>query len=444
MSLPSPSYFKNNLSLKTLSIGGLILLMMIPAFIIRDVVGDRQFYRENALGFIEKTWGGEQVVSGPILAIPYTYYREADGKRQIVSGHAFFLPDILNLQVTVQAQKKRRGIFTTVVYTSAIHMDADYSHLNYTVLGLDQSAFQWSKAKLLIGLSDVKGINSQIHGKWNAQPILFEPGFPLKHIAESTVAIDAPLSVSNSKRHIFQTTIELRGSRKLLFTPLGKETKIGMVSDWGNPSFTGAFIPQSHAISRDSFKAQWSVFNLNRSFPQQWLDANMPAIAESAFGVELLTGPDIYTKINRVTKYAILFVSLTFTMIFLIELAQHKRVHPIQYILIGLALSVFYLLLLSLSEFIGFDRAYLIAALTISALIGAYAKSVFLSRKITVLVTLIILFVYAYLFILLQLQDYSLLLGTIGLLVVIGMLMVVTRKVDWYGHLSSDHVNKRV
>lgn len=212
-------------------------------------------------------------------------------------------------------------------------------------------------------------------------------------------------------------------------------TLVRIQSKWNTPSFDGAFLPDKRTIDKDGFSATWTILHLNRNFPQQWKD-NEYLIADWSFGVDLLFPVDQYQKSYRSAKYAIMFIALTFLTFFFSEVLNKIRVHPIQYLLIGFALCIFYSLLISLSEHIGFGLAYLIGSIAIITMITAYSASILKDKILTALVSFILIALYVFLFTILQLEAYSLLMGSIGLFIVMSVIMYLSRNVDWYSPIS--------
>ena len=234
----------------------------------------------------------------------------------------------------------------------------------------------------------------------------------------------------------------MNGSDGLFFIPVGKETKVELSSPWSNPSFTGSFLPNERQIDSDGFTAEWKILHLNRNFPQQWKGAHYK-IDHSFFGVKLRLAVDDYQKIMRTAKYAIMFITLTFLTFFMIELLGKKVIHPIQYILIGFALLIFYTLLLSISEYLTFKFAYLLAGAAIILLISLYTKTVLNSTLQTITIAGVLVLLYGYLYVILQLQDFALLMGSIGLFIVLAVVMYLTRKVDWFTIMSNRQLNEK-
>jgi inner membrane protein len=289
------------------------------------------------------------------------------------------------------------------------------------------------EAFVCIGLNDFRGIEDQLSLSWNDSSHIFNAGMPDDHIIKN--GLHTPVALNDNdltKSNTFKLQLHLRGSENLSFTPVGKTTDVHFTSAWTNPSFDGSFLPvTTPQITEKGFSAEWKVQHLNRNYPQCWKDGNYN-IADSRFGITLLQPVDSYSKTMRSVKYAILFIALTFGLYFFLEILQKRTVHPIQYVLVGLALSIFYTLLLSISEYIQFNIAYSIAAAATVALITLYTKSVFHKWKIAMLFGVMLTTLYTFIFILLQLQDGALLFGSIGLFIVLAVVMYYSRKINWY------------
>jgi inner membrane protein len=208
-------------------------------------------------------------------------------------------------------------------------------------------------------------------------------------------------------------------------------TDVNLASEWPNPSFNGAFLPDKRTVTVNGFKANWNVLHLNRNFPQIWT-GNQHAISNSSFGIDLLLPVDNYQKSYRSIRYAILFIGFTYLVFFFIEVLNKIFIHPIQYILVGVALIVFYTLLLSISEHINYNFAFIISALATLLLIAGYVRAILKSGKLTMLISGILAVLYTFIFVIIQLQDYALLIGSIGLFIILGLVMYFSRKIDWY------------
>jgi inner membrane protein len=246
-----------------------------------------------------------------------------------------------------------------------------------------------------------------------------------------------PDGVGGATNLDFRMTLGLKGSEGIRFAPVGRQNGVKLASAWPDPSFQGAFLPAERRVAADGFEASWEVSWYGRSYPQQSTDQGKgpgftaDAVEPSLFGVDFVAPVDAYRMVERATKYGVLFIALIFTAFFLFEVLSALRIHTIQYTLVGAAMCLFYLAVLSLSEFIRFACAYWAGALASALLIVLYSLKMLRSGKRTVIVAAALLVIYAYLYVVLQLQDYSLLLGTAGLFVVLGIVMYSTRNMDW-------------
>lgn len=256
-------------------------------------------------------------------------------------------------------------------------------------------------------------------------------GTPNPELFGNGVNAAIPVALNSiDKSQSFAINLHLKGSEKLYFTPVGKTTKVHMTSSWTTPSFDGNFIPLNSTVNEKGFSADWQVQNLNRNYPQSWKDAKFD-IDASAFGVNLLQPVDSYSMTTRSVKYAILFIALSFALYFFIEIVQKRNIHPAQYVLVGLALCVFYTLLLSISEYLPFSVAYITSTIATVTLITTYSKTLFGSWKIALMLGFVLLALYGFIYVLIQLQDGALIFGSIGLFVLLAIIMYYSRKIDW-------------
>ena len=282
----------------------------------------------------------------------------------------------------------------------------------------------------------MRGIKNTIQLNWNNQSFLFEPGIKGGNdLFDSGVSVKIPLNKTNlnERKYPFSFQLNLNGSEELNFLPLGQKTTVQLRSSWNDPSFDGAFLPESRQISKNGFVAAWQVLDLNRNYPQQWVgETNKESINRSKFGVKLFSPVTEYTKATRSIKYLFMFVGLTFLIFFLVEVFNKRRIHPIQYLLIGFSLCIFYILLLSISEHLSFELAYLIASISITVLITAYVKSTLKAKILTIATAIFLVILYGFMYVLLQNQDFALLLGSIGTFIIIAVVMYLSRNIDWY------------
>lgn len=429
------SFWKRNAPmLKAALIFVLILLLLIPQSMISSLIQERQQRQDEVLREVAQTWGSEQQISGPVLVIPYQeFYLDDDDKLQKTIREAYFLPEQFNVNGNLQPKKLHRSLYDVVVYNSELQLTGMFLQPDLKSLGVKPEHALWNDARIVLGVSDARGIDNDLSIELNGTPYPFKPGVGETRLIDRGVQATVNLSDSAAAQNYpFNMSIRLNGTQSLRFIPVGKSTDVQLSSSWKDPSFIGNFSPDNREVSDDGFTVNWNIINLNRNFPQSWTGYTYN-FQNSDFGVDLLLPVDHYQKSMRSVKYAILFIALTFLIFFFVEMFIKRPVHPIQYILIGLALIIFYTLLVSISEQWNFNGAYLISSAATLILIALYARSIFKSWNYAFLTGGVLVLLYGFIFTIIQLQDLALLLGSCGLFVIIAALMFFSRKIDWYG-----------
>ncbi|MGB2849944.1 MAG: cell envelope integrity protein CreD [Saprospiraceae bacterium] len=420
---------KNQLTLRGIMVGFIILVLMIPMANISSLVQERQNRQTEVSQEVSNKWASNQTINGPVLIIPYIEL--SLDQKNTFRKLAYFLPSDLNAAVLVTPQTRHRSIFDIVVYQSKVIITGKFDSLNISTLNIPTTAILWNEAFICLGLTDFRGLEDQINIIWDTQQYTFEVGAPMNDFIPNGLKVNIPYHSLTSSQHSFSLELGLRGSQNLSFVPTGKTTKVHMESSWPDPSFTGAFLPTDQAqITEQGFKADWKILDLNRNFPQSFKDTKYE-VHTADFGVNFLKGSDHYSKTTRSVKYALLFIGLTLALYYFIEILQQKEVHAFQYVLVGLALCVFYTLLLSISEYLNFNWAYLIAAGSIVLLVTWYTTFVFKSKKIAGTFSLVLTLLYGFIFILIQLQDWALLIGSVGLFVVLAAVMYFSKRINF-------------
>lgn len=428
---------KSNLYFKIGAIVIIALLLLIPTAMIKGLITEREQTQKQAIAEVSQKWGEEQTISGPYISIPYIKYVKENTKKDqpektiAVRDYIHVLPTELSINGQMLPEKRFRGIYEIVVYNSRMNISGKFSNINLAALDIPVANILFDKAQLTVGINDLRGIEKQVKLNWNHKKYPFNPGVASNDIVNSGINAVIEFNASDSSVYDFSFDLDLNGSQLLYFTPVGKVTDINMSSTWTNPSYNGAFLPDSAKTSEKGFKANWNVLHLNRNFPQIWTGSSY-SIGKSAFGIDLLLPVDNYQKTFRSIKYAILFIGLTFLVFFFIEILNKVFIHPIQYILVGISLIVFYTLLLSFSEHLRYNVAFIISALATLLLIAGYVKGILKSTQLTLLVSGILLVLYTFIFVIIQLQDLALLIGSIGIFIILGMVMYFSRKIDWY------------
>lgn len=442
-----------------LMVGFLILILLIPSAMISELIRERQYRQQDAVDEVSSKWSESQMLVGPIIMIPFEKTTPlADGTTSTVVENAYLLPDVFDVTADIQPEIRRRGIYDVLLYRSDVVLKGSFPRPRASMWNIDEEKMHWDEATMIMGMSDLRGVREKIDLRFGGVQHFFSPGLPSSEVL--TTGVSSPVVFSSGDTVPFEISLNLLGSDSLETVPVGKENNVQFTSSWNTPSFTGAFLPDESVVNDSGFTAKWKLFELNRNFPQAWIGrayefkdfagadpldlrndeyygpqkaaVGSDRMTESSFGVRLLVPVDAYQKTERSAKYMVLFIFLTFLVFFFVEVLGRRRIHPIQYLLVGFALLVFYVLLLSISEYLGFGWAYLIGSVATVSLISSYSLSIFKYKKLSLLLFGILSILYGFLYTLLQLEDYALLLGSIGLFVILCVLMFITRKVDWY------------
>lgn len=453
----SPSIFerlsnwsRRSVTLKLISIGILILLMLIPSAMIKSLVQERMMLRNQSIEEVSSKWGSRQLVGGPVISIPYVVRTvDAKGATGYVTEYAHFLPDQLVVTGSLTPEKRSRGIYVVVLYNTRLHIAGNFNFLDFKPLGIPMEDFRFNDAFVSVGISDLKGVKGAIAFNWNDSLHTLNPGIVSGDIFNSGASFPVPIATDG--RYSFAFDVDLNGSSALRFAPFGKETNVSITSAWSSPKFDGYVLPSNREVTDTGFTASWTMTQLNRNYPQQGrgayinsgdgnvdqpvyfgLDGIEKDDRYASFGVSLILPVDEYLKTERSVKYCIMLIMITFISFFFVETLSERRIHAIQYLLVGFAICLFYVLLLSISEQLNFNSAYLISFVSILGLISYYASYVFADRKLTAIFTGLLAILYGFFYSLLQLEDYALLLGSIGLFIILAAIMYLTRKVQWY------------
>lgn len=450
----------------------LVLLLLIPLFWVKDLIEERKNRQSEVSNEIAFKWAGQQVISGPIIAIPYQVVKEIvttdkniiSTKNTYTTQYVYLMPKTLDINSTISPESLKRGIYKSVVYNAQLDLKGSFDAIDFNKIDLSGQELEWKNAKILIGLSDLKGLGASPTLIFNQNKIDFEPNMSALNPFENNMIAALDLSQTKTTLGDFQIKFNVRGSQSINFLPLAKQTKIHVKGDWANPSFNGAILADDRNINGNNFEATWNIPSFNRKFSQQWIgeaeklyeiknnyeisnaiiegyshthepiaatESNI-ATEKDMIQINFLEEVNNYQKTTRVAKYGILIIMLTFAALFFTEIIKKQRVHLIQYMLIGFAMVLFYSLLLSISEHLGFNLAYLLAALATIVLIASFIKSITSDSKSALIFSGILSIFYSFIFILMQLRDYSLIVGTVGIFIILAILMRVSTKINWY------------
>lgn len=436
---------RNSTTLKLLFVAFLVLVLLAPLGMVESTLHERLARHDNAVATITQSWGKSQRLLGPVLVVPYSYRMEAeewttgpDGRRfreKVARTHvaeAFFLPEQLDVSGTLEPTERRLGIYSTHVYAATLRLSGRFAAPTFAFTGVSAPEPQWDRARVSFAVSDLRGTREALVLKWGGMDAPLQPGARLEGFGSG---LHAPVKLAaDGGPQEFSLELTLNGSGGISFVPLGRQTSVQLGSSWQAPGFFGAFLPVTRQVGADGFKATWKVGYYGRDFPQQWsAGESAPAVKvveASAFGVNLVELVTAYRTIERAIKYGVLFLGLAFATFFLFEVVSAVRLHGLNYLLVGAALCLFYLGLLSLSEFVGFTPAYVVAAAASLSMVGLYSRSVLRSGWRALLISGMLCGVYGYLYFVLQMEDFALLAGTAALFALLAAVMYATRRLD--------------
>ncbi|MEO1202437.1 MAG: cell envelope integrity protein CreD [Pseudomonadota bacterium] len=426
-------------SIKAMTIALLILVLLIPMSMIKDVVRDRNQVHEHARGDIKRSWGFEQLIAGPVLVVPYSVRsKNAQGQDRVDTRRAYILPTELDIAAETAPEIRRRGLHKVPIYTASVTLRGSFPRPDVQSLNLGYGVPDWSKAFVALSISDARAIAetpSVTLGKRSSR--FAASGMQLLGgLAAPIVALSGQPFEDGKDSVDFAIDLRVKGSDALRFLPLADTTLVTMTSTWANPSFVGNHLPETREISASGFTAEWRIAGLGRSLPSQWTDGSQSGgnFSPQAFGVTFYMPVSLYQVTLRASKYAVLFIGLSFVAYFLFEILGDLRLHPLQYLLVGFANALFYLLLLSLAEHMGFGGAYFLSATASTTLISGYSAAVLRGRRPGLIMAVVLGLLYAFLYMTLKAENFALLVGSIGLWAALAAVMYATRKIDWYAY----------
>lgn len=449
-------------TIKVAIVGILTLFLLIPLGMIKSLIYERMETKRSVVSEITSKWSGEQIVTGPCIVIPYVQELIQKDNKELIRKNLLVLPEELNVFVDAKAEKRKRAMYDVTVYSSYVSLSGQFNLSELTKTGIKPEQTFLDEARIILGISDLKGIREAVVMQLGDHKLNFESGIPIENLyAEAAPLMDSyyiekrnpnsypnvstgifgaglnvkldslSLTGANQEPISFNIPLSLNGSQGFYVVPIGKTTTTTIKADWATPSFSGGFLPTSHDVTNDGFTAQWKVIDLNRSFGQTINADNATAITQmgaSMFGVKFIQSVDQYQQNIRSVKYAILIILLTFVIVFFVEVLKKKLVNPFQYLLVGLALVLFYSLLLSLSEVWGFNLAYIVAALMTIVLIVVHMSSILQNRKQGMFIGALLAFLYIFVFTLIQMENYALLVGSIVLFCILAVIMYYSKK----------------
>jgi len=433
---------------KTGFIGFITLVLLIPAAFITELIQERQQRKKEVEKDISHTWAGPQLIQGPVLMIPYgtatKQTKSADAQVESDQKYIFLLPDTLQINAKTKTEVRSRGIFDATVFQSYIDINGNFNQLNTKNTDLDPAQILWSHARLVFSVSDLKGLKNNPRMLIGTNEFPVEPDFSGMALFEKCLVSPLNLDTLRHARMEFSYSLDLRGSRQLHFLHLGRETKVISNGDWQSPGFTGRMLPDTRTISPEGYSASWIIPGYNRPWPQQWIGLDQALIKqtspnqsvrdqdapiEGTFGISFINTLDSYQKVYRTVRYAVLIILLTCIALLCTEWITRRRIHVLQYLLIGVAMVVYYTLLLAFSEQMSYGWAYLAASLSTITLISLFVRAVLQHLKASLTIAGLLALFYSFVYYIIQLEDLALIAGSLGLFVVVGILMYLSQKI---------------
>jgi inner membrane protein len=429
-----------SMGLKLLLVSGLALLTTIPSLFVDSLVEERTERAKNVIQEISGRAGGQEAFLGPSLSIPFSIPPAYKGGPSTPGVYVVF-PTKGDATVRIHTQERHRSLFKVPVYEAALKFDATFDLAGVPSAAPAGAELDWTRAGIVIGVSDARGALADGTLTANGKTITFVPAenlgepnprLPLAYFGANISELIQPNSA-------FNVTANLRfsGAQRLTVLAYGKTTHLTAEGDWPSPGFDGGFLPVKRTISAQGFTGEWSVPFIARGVPAEGTNTAVSALDRTAMGISFIEMADPYQSVSRSLKYVLLFVGLLFLSYFVFEATAGKRVHPAQYVLVGVAHLIFYLLLLSLAERIGFDWGFLVAGSATVVLLSANAGWIFASRVQGWRALFVFSLLYFFIYLLLRLEDNALLVGAVTSFLAVAAVMYFTRDIDWYSSIPS-------
>jgi inner membrane protein len=399
------------------------LMLLIPLEMIKSLIRERQQNSEKVKKEIAFQWAGQQKICGPVLNIPVIVY-PAQKETEPYKTVFHLMPEILEIKGNIQTEKRHRSIYKAVVYTADLNFSGEFL-IPQPGTG-ERNEILWDDSYITLGISDNRGIRGNI--LFNSDSAVFEPipGLEDADLFSSGITFHPGIQ-KELKKLPFSASFKISGSESLSFSPAGKTTKVNLTSEWSSPGFNGNFLPVTRNINDTGFNAEWLVTNLNRNFPQVWRGKSFSPESDY-FGVDFVMVVDHYQKSLRSARYGILFIAFTFLALIFAELTLHERLHVFHYLLISLAIVLFFSLLNALSEHIGFNPAYLVSASATVIMIFFFLRTLIRKYRPVLIISGLLVVLYTFIFILLTLDDFAYLAGNIGLFILLAVTMILSVK----------------
>jgi len=421
---PKVSFFQTTTA-KMIMVGILTLVLIIPLALVQELIVERSQRQKEVITETTSKWGNSVYFYGPILKIPYKNPMTG------INNYAYFFPENLNNKSEVTMVKPlERSIYKSNVFTTKMQFDGNYTNQNFTSKGIAAENIYWNRAKILIRTTNLKSLKDEVKIKIGNQDLAFESVDNATNDSIESLETNYFDYKSLENKAQFNFDISFNGSKQIKIVPIGKTTDAKITSNWNSPNFNGNFSPISREITDKGFAANWKILHFNRPFAQQYFDI-LPELGKYAFAVDFITSVDEYQQNERASKYGFLVIGLTFLIFFLIQSISKINIHIFQYSMIGIALIMFYSLLISITEHSSFSFAYIVAASSVIALISLYSISILKVKKFPLFIGVSLTILYTFIFVIIQLEDYALLVGSIGLFAILATVMYFSRKIEW-------------
>lgn len=434
------SFFQSTTA-KMIMVGLLTLVLLIPLFFVQNLISERSQRQKEVVSETTDKWGKSVYFFGPILKVPYKTFEEIEKtnpqtktkfiERKAIIQNAYFFPENLSNSSTTEIKPPlQRSIYKSNVFTTKMHFDGNYIQPDFASKNIADEDILWNKASIVVKTTNLKSIKDEVKIKIGTNSFTFEP----IHNNEENDSIESLetgfIDYKALKDNNFSMNITYNGSNKISIVPIGKTTIAKMTSNWNSPNFNGNFIPIDKNIKNDGFTANWKILHFNRPFSQSYFEY-LPNLNKYSFDVDFITPVDEYQQNERASKYGFLVIGLTFLIFFLIQSISKISIHIFQYSMIGLALIMFYTLLISITEHSSFSLAYAIAGSSVVILIALYSVSILKNKKFPAFIGISLSVLYTFIYVIIQLEDYALLVGSIGLFLILAAVMYFSRKIEW-------------
>jgi len=439
---PQSTSIMQSTTARVFMVGLLTLVLLLPLEYVKALIRDRKDLQEGVANEMSQKWGGSVYFYGPVLKVPYQIVTETEitnkvtkqvtTQRSAITDYAYFFPEELKVNTYAKTENKYRNNYESAVFNARMNFSGHYTKPNFSSQDIKPENIDWTKASILINTNRLMSIKGAVNINFNGKAYAFEPVANENENDTLETLQTSPINLQDLANGDmpFKLDVVYDGTRQIGIVPIGKITEAKVASNWTTPSFDGNFLPEKKHVDESGFTANWKISHLNRGFVQQYFTA-LPPLSKYTFDVKFLIPVDEYQQNDRASKYGFLVIGLTFLIFFLIQTISKINIHIFQYGMIGLALIMFYTLLISITEHSSFKLAYIIAGVSVVIMIGTYSVSILKNKRFPLFIAASLTALYTFIYIIIQLESYALLAGSIGLFLILGAVMYVSRTIDW-------------